>query len=308
MTLEKRSKTRLSPTKYRNDPALVEKVATRTTKVTELERLILLLLAAPPPPATGRPPRGFQHHLPTASGPPAILGPGRQQECPKANPVTSPTPAAPVKRDRTLIITRHGTAIPNDVKPLLLRNLLIAVANTTSDTLLKSRTKLEDTIRTAISSGTSLQKEVQVVQVFIHNILTTILSTSEGYLQVQTEVQSFNRRTTLHHAPGCVTRQSQREGEQASSMVLSIIGHPCATASLKGLILFGHPLKVTPYLGFDEATQCNSSSTMATHAPDTSPHLPASGKPPGCVPCFSNIKESGAPRIHWVQTGPPASH
>ncbi|KAL0630640.1 hypothetical protein Q9L58_010511 [Maublancomyces gigas] len=56
MTLEKRSKTPPSPTKYRNDPALVEKVATLTTKVAELERTMSLRpTTLPPPRATGRP-------------------------------------------------------------------------------------------------------------------------------------------------------------------------------------------------------------------------------------------------------------
>ncbi|KAL0630286.1 hypothetical protein Q9L58_010867, partial [Maublancomyces gigas] len=106
---------------------------------------------------------------------------------------------------------------------------LIAVAHTTSDTLLKSRTKLEETIRTILPSATSLQKEVQVVQVVIHNIPTTIPSTSEGYQQVLTEVQTFNPGTTLHRTPRWLTRPVQRENKAASSMVLSIVGRLSAT-------------------------------------------------------------------------------
>ncbi|KAL0630379.1 hypothetical protein Q9L58_010774, partial [Maublancomyces gigas] len=57
---------------------------------------------------------------------------------------------------------------------------LIAVSTTTSDHLLKSRTQLEATIRHLLPSATGLQKEVQVVQIVIHNIPTTIPSTEEG--------------------------------------------------------------------------------------------------------------------------------
>ncbi|KAL0630542.1 hypothetical protein Q9L58_010611 [Maublancomyces gigas] len=57
IALDRREKTPPTPTKYHNDPALVEKVATLTTKVAELERLIFFIPRNPPlPPATGRPP------------------------------------------------------------------------------------------------------------------------------------------------------------------------------------------------------------------------------------------------------------
>ncbi|KAL0630475.1 hypothetical protein Q9L58_010678 [Maublancomyces gigas] len=173
-------------------------------------------------------------------------------------------PSTKIHGLRTLIITREGTPIPKEITPLFLRNQinaalpkvliaevrftpnlliqLIAVTLTTSNTLLKSRAKLEETIRTILPSATSLQKDVQVVQVVVHNIPTSILSASEGYLQVRNEVQSFNPGTTLHRTPRWLTRLAKRENNAASSMVLSIVGRPSATEALKGLLLFGSNL------------------------------------------------------------------
>ncbi|KAL0630331.1 hypothetical protein Q9L58_010822, partial [Maublancomyces gigas] len=59
--LERASKIPPPPTKYHNDPALVEKLAILTTKVAELEKtnLLRIIQAPAPPPATGRPPPGL---------------------------------------------------------------------------------------------------------------------------------------------------------------------------------------------------------------------------------------------------------
>ncbi|KAL0630519.1 hypothetical protein Q9L58_010634, partial [Maublancomyces gigas] len=195
--LERATKTPPPPTKYHNNPALVEKLAILTTKVAELERKFRT--APPPPPTTGRPPPGLRALPPPPAASPknswAQVASKKASKPTTKNPTTT-TPAAPVKRDRTLIITRDGSPIPAEITPLFLHNQinaalpraliaevrftpnlhvqLIAVANTTSDTLLKSRTKLEETIRTILPSATSLQKEVHVIQVVIHNIPTTI--------------------------------------------------------------------------------------------------------------------------------------
>ncbi|KAL0630473.1 hypothetical protein Q9L58_010680, partial [Maublancomyces gigas] len=98
LTLEKRSNTPPSLRISCNDPVLVEKVASLTTKVAELERLILLRPAAPSPPrATSRPPPGTSSTTsPTPSGPHESLAQVTNKKAQKAKPTTPPTPAAPV--------------------------------------------------------------------------------------------------------------------------------------------------------------------------------------------------------------------
>lgn len=49
MALNKAAKTPPKPIKYHNDPTLVERLVTMTTKHAELERLSLLKTANPPP-------------------------------------------------------------------------------------------------------------------------------------------------------------------------------------------------------------------------------------------------------------------
>ncbi|KAL0630652.1 hypothetical protein Q9L58_010499 [Maublancomyces gigas] len=247
MALEKRSKTPPPPTKYHNDPALVEKLATLTTKVAELERKFRT--APPLPPATGRPPPGLPATPPAPAAVPKnswAQVASRKANKPATKTTAPPTPVAPVKRDRTLIITRDCTPIAPTITPLVLRDhintalrmaliaevrftaklhiQLITITNTKSDHLLKNRTKLEEAIRAILPSATSLQKEVHVVQVAIHNIRTTIPCTTEGFQQVLTEVQTFNPGTTLHRPPRWLTKAPQREGKLSSSMVLSIVG------------------------------------------------------------------------------------
>ncbi|KAL0630580.1 hypothetical protein Q9L58_010574 [Maublancomyces gigas] len=277
MTLEKRSKTPPSPTKCRNGPALVEKVATLTNKVAELERLILL-------------PAPQQSWAQVAN-----------RKAPKAKPATLPTPAAPVKRDRTLIITRDGTSIPNDALRLLFRNFvnaglpkpliaevrcttrhhiqLIAVAETTSDNLLKSRTTLEEIIRTAIPSATSLQKEVQAVQVVFHNNPTTIPSTGEGYIQVQTEVQSFNHDTTFYRTPaGSQGSHNGRASKCPAWSNPSLDGDPPPPPSRASSSLDA-ALKLPTTSASMKPPNALLTSSIAPHAPDSSLHLPEPSAP-----------------------------
>lgn len=113
----------------------------------------------------------------------------------------------------------------------------MAVATSTSYHLPQPKSALEEAIHTMLPSATSLQKDIQVVQIVLRDISTTIPSTDNGYTQIRRKVKEFNSGITLHCSPCWLTRPSQRQGQQAFFLFISIAGCQHATQALKCLLL-----------------------------------------------------------------------
>ncbi|KAL0630398.1 hypothetical protein Q9L58_010755, partial [Maublancomyces gigas] len=152
---------------------------------------------------------------------------------------------------------------------------LIAASTTSSDHLLKSGTQLETTIRKLPPSATGLQKEVHLVQIVIHNIPTTLPSTEAGFNQVHREVEQFNPGITLHRSPRWLTKESQREGKQASSTVLSIAGRPQSTQALKASSTLGESSNAPHTSTSMHRPNAPPASATAITASAAPPHPPA---------------------------------
>lgn len=202
-----------SPTYY-NDTALVEKVANCTTKVSTPPppQLIPICPPAPCPPPPALPKQ-----------PPWATVTSKKLNNPCTTPLTTNNLALRATENRTLLITRDCTSIPDTVTPLILRNAinnalpkahiaevryttkrhvhLSANATTTSDTPLKPKTQLAKAIRAIVTTPTGIQKEVRVVLVVIHNIPITTSSTKEGHNQFLQEVETYNPVITINCLP-----------------------------------------------------------------------------------------------------------
>ncbi|KAL0630495.1 hypothetical protein Q9L58_010658, partial [Maublancomyces gigas] len=261
-------------TTYHDDPALMEKAS-----------LFNISQAPPPPPATGKTPPGLPAPAPPPPAAPrnswAQVG---RKKAPKAKTTTAAGPTAPGKRERTLIINRDGTPVPDHITPLLLRdsinsalpkaliaevrftpnhhNQLIAVSTTTSDRLLKSRTQLEATVRHLLPSATGLQKEFQIVQIVIHNIPTTIPSTEEGFNQVHREVEHFNPGITLHRSPHWLTKKAKERENKTPPWFSPLPDDPNLPRHSKAFSSSGDALNAPPT--FASMRQHNAYPASAT--------------------------------------------
>lgn len=69
----------------------------------------------------------------------------------------------------------------------------------------------------------------------------------------------------LDRAPWGVAKLGQREGKQASSIVLSIVGPHRAGGTQKGFLIQKDRLRVTSYILFDASTQCTHCLHFGNH-------------------------------------------
>jgi hypothetical protein len=188
------------------------------------------------------------------------------------------------KRDRTIVIERDGTALPDDTNHLHIRDavntaikkqlistieftpnhhvLLITKDNTPASTVLKNhRFVIEEAIRATIPAASGLRKDEVWHKVIIHGIPTTTT-----FPTVQAETEAFNPGTHLPRPPRWLTTEAQRQNKAASAMVLTIAGKdPTDKALSRGLSLFGRKFKVQRYLTFGPDTQCSRCLKFGHH-------------------------------------------
>jgi hypothetical protein len=193
-------------------------------------------------------------------------------------------PLVLTKRDRTIVIERDGTALPDNTNNLTIRNAinsaikkpliatiefttnhnirLVTRDNTPATSVLKShRSAIEEAIRATIPAATGLRKDEIWHKVIIHGIPTT-----SSFSTVQSEVQDFNPGIHLPRPPRWLTTEAQRTKKAASTMVLTIAGKEAADKAIaSGLSLFGKKFKVQKYLTFGPDTQCSKCLAFGHH-------------------------------------------
>ena len=257
---------------------LKDQIATLTTHIERLEeKPVTTTTTTPAPPQRPIAP------LPTTTW---------AQKAARAASATTPTPSANkkatplvlTKRDRTIVIERDGTALPDNTNNLTIRDAinsaikkpliatiefttnhnihLITRNNTPATSVLKShRPAIEQAIRATIPAATGLRKDEIWHKVIIHGIPTT-----SSFSTVQSEVQDFNPGTHLPRPPRWLTTEAQRSQKSASTMVLTIAGKEAADKAISsGLSLFGKKFKVQKYLTFGPDTQCSKCLAFGHH-------------------------------------------
>lgn len=95
--------------------------------------------------------------------------------------------------------------------------------NTTTYTFPQFRQGLQDAMCRLLQSATCLQKDLQIIQVMMRNIHTSLLCSSESYTGMHWEIETWNHGVTLCSASRWLTNPEQPEGKQAISIVLSIV-------------------------------------------------------------------------------------
>ncbi|KAL0630912.1 hypothetical protein Q9L58_010235 [Maublancomyces gigas] len=102
----------------------------------------------------------------------------------------SPTPLSPTKY-------HNDPALMEKVAKLTTK--LNTVTSNSSNQILKSRLKLEESIRTILPSANNLQKGGPLIQLVNHNNPTTIPATGEGYQPntAKTKTDNNNRETSF---------------------------------------------------------------------------------------------------------------
>jgi hypothetical protein len=258
--------------------SLEDQVATLTSQVTQLKEQLLQSQTTNP---VQRAPPPTQQPQPTWA-----------QRVAKALP-TKPTTTSfnkestssvLTKRDRTIVIERDGTPLPDDTNPLTIRDtfnhaikkpliatieftanhhvLLLTKDNTPASSVLKNhRSVIEETIRATIPAATGLRKDEIWHKVILHGIPTTTT-----FNTVQSEVEEFNPGIHLPRPPRWLTTEAQRQDKTASAMVLTIAGKDSADKALnRGLSLFGRKFKVNKYLSFGPDSQCTKCLAFGHH-------------------------------------------
>ncbi len=255
-----------------------DQIATLATQVLQLQSQNQN--APPPPPAPTNP----------TSKP--LLPPTWAQRAARSLPAKPPTnlpnkestSSVLTKRDRTIVIERDGTPLPDTTNPLTIRNsintaikkpliatiefttnhhvLLLTKDNTPASSVLKNhRSVIEETIRATIPAAIGLRKDEIWNKVILHGIPTTTTFTT-----VQTEVEEFNPGIHLPRPPRWLTTETQRQDKAASAMVLTIAGKDSTDKALsRGLSLFGRRFKVQRYLSFGPDTQCTKCLAFGHH-------------------------------------------
>ena len=146
------------------------------------------------------------------------------------------------KHDRTIVIERDGTALPDNTNNLTIwdainsaikKPLIATIEFTTShniklittdngpalSVLNAHRPAIEEAIRATIPSATCLRNDEIWYKVIIHGI-----PTSSSFQTLQSEVQDFNPGVKLPRPPRWLTTEAQRSKKSASTMVLTIAG------------------------------------------------------------------------------------
>src|SRR5437660_1512419 len=214
------------------------------------------------------------------------------QKAARAASATTPTPSENkkvlplvlTKRDRTIVIERDGTALPDNTNNLTIRNAinsaikkpliatiefttnhnirLITRNNTPATSVLKSnRHAIEEAIRATIPAATGLRKDEIWHKVIIHGIPTT-----SSFSTVQSEVQDFNPGTHLPRPPRWLTTETQRSQNSASTMLLTIAGKEAADKAIaSGLSLFGKKFQFQQSLVLGPDSICSKCLAFGHH-------------------------------------------
>ena len=163
---------------------------------------------------------------------PTLTWAQKAARAPAAPSTTSPpnkkaTPSVLTKRDRTIVIERNGTALPDNNNNLTICNAinsaikkpliatiefttnhnikLITKDNTPALSVLKShRPAIEEAIRATIPAATGLRKDEIWHKVIVHGI-----PTSSPFDTVQSEVQDFNPGIHLPRPPKWLATEAQ---------------------------------------------------------------------------------------------------
>src|SRR5437899_6335977 len=188
------------------------------------------------------------------------------------------------KRDRTIVIERDGSSLPDSTNTLTIRDaintaikkpliatiefttnhhvLLLTNDITPASSVLKNhRSVIEEAIRATIPAATGLRKDEIWHKVILHGIPTTTT-----FNTVQSEIEEFNPGTHIPRAPRWLTTEAQRQDKAASAMVLTIAGKDSTEKALsRGLSLFGKKFKVQRYLTFGPDSQCTKCLAFGHH-------------------------------------------
>src|SRR5437660_2646484 len=259
--------------------ALEDQVDDLTSQVSQLKEQLLQYQTTMPaqrPPHLPLPPlqTWAQRAVRTAPGKP----PTTQQNKESTSSVLT-------KRDRTIVIERDGSPLPESTNTLTIRDaintaikkpliatiecttnhhvLLLIKDNTPASSVLKKqRSVIEEAIRATIPAATGLRKDEIWHKVILHGIPTTTT-----FNTVQSEVEEFNPGTHLPRPPRWLTTDAQRQDKAASAMVLTIAGKDSTEKALsRGLSLFGKKFKVQRYLSFGPDSQCTKCLAFGHHS------------------------------------------
>src|SRR5437879_10038566 len=188
------------------------------------------------------------------------------------------------KRDRTIVIERDGSPLPESTNTLTIRDaintaikkppiatiefttnhhvLLLTKDNTPASSVLKNhRSVIEEAIRATIPAAIGLRKDEIWHKVILHGI-----PTSTTFTTVQSEIEEYNQDTHLPRPPRWLTTDAQCQDKAASAMVLTKIGRDATDKALsRGLSLFGKKFKVQRYLTFGPDSQCTKCLAFGHH-------------------------------------------
>src|ERR1700710_1766155 len=150
---------------------------------------------------------------------------------PTSSPNKESTSSVLTKRDRTIVIERDGSTLPDDTNPLTIHDalntaikkpliatiefttnhhvLLHTKDNTPATTVLKNhRSVIEETTRTIIPAAIGLRKDE-----IWHNIILHSIPTNTTFTTVQSEIEEFNPGIYLPRPLRCLTTEAQHQNK-----------------------------------------------------------------------------------------------
>ena len=249
-----------------------------TSYVNQLKEQLLQYQTTVPAP---RPPHLPPPPLQTWAQKAARAAPGKPSTTQQNKESTS---SVLTKRDRTIVIERDGSSLPDSTNTLTIRDaintaikkpliatiefttnhhvLLLTKDNTPASSVLKNhRSVIEEAIRATIPAAIGLRKDEIWHKVILHGI-----PTSTTFTTVQSEIEEYNPGTHLPRPPRWLTTDAQRQDKAASAMVLTIAGKDATDNALsRGLSLFGKKFKVQRYLTFGPDSQCTKCLAFGHH-------------------------------------------
>src|SRR5205807_478548 len=206
--------------------SLEDQVESLTSQVSSLKEQLLQYQTTTP---AQRPPHLPPPPLQTWAQKAARAAPGKPSTTQQNKESTS---SVLTKRDRTIVIERDGSPLPDTTNTLTIRDaintaikkpliatiefttnhhvLLLTKDNTPASSVLKNhRSVIEEAIRATIPAATGLRKDDIWHKVILHGIPTTTT-----FNTVQSEVEEFNPGTHLPRPPRWLTTEAQVRTKQ----------------------------------------------------------------------------------------------
>src|SRR5437588_466135 len=258
--------------------SLEDQVESLTSQVSTLKEQLLQYQTTTPAP---RPPHLPPPPVQTWAQKAARTAPGKPSTTQQNKESTS---SVLTKCDRTIVIERDGSPLPDSTNTLTIRDaintaikkpliamiefstnhhvLLLTKDNTPASSVLKNHhSVIEEAIRATIPAATGLRKDEIWHKVILHGIPTTTT-----FNTVQSEIEECNPGTHLPRPPRWLTTVAQRQDKAASAMVLTIAGKDSTEKALsRGLSLLGKKFKVQRYLSFGPDSQCTKCLAFGHH-------------------------------------------